>query len=562
MSLDVSVLLEAVVPQEGAPDPRDSDLFTFLNQEIDKLSSLSASSQPDWAMIEQSGCEFLSTQSKDFLVASWLAEAWTQRHAMLGMVAGFSLMAGLIEKFWDTALPPVHRLRGRRNAILWWFDRLLPWLEQNSEITLGKELADRMLSAVRQIDAQLAEKDPEAPSLSRLLGLLQRIPVDAPIETATAPASVQAPAAPSTTAPPPAAEHPSAAAPMSHAAQQPLLQAESVSTAAPPGPQASVSAPPLARIPANTGPVEIRSNDDLIAWLKPVQDQVAQIGPALLQFDHAHPLAIYLSRFAARVSLMEMPRANQGLSVIAPPPVAILDAFEKVTGSKNPQAMVEFCEARIRAFPFWLDLDFHSARGYAMMGAAGAKMREAIVEALLNFLKRMPGIESYRFANDMPFASAETLAWIQQCQQAGQAALPNDALGQAQSQAQSQQVEGNTEAATTALQTFINSSRSGRDRFRARLALLDVLLADSARIDLQPLIDPITEECIRLDLNHWEPELASQVWTKKYQVARQVWLSKDVDLTANRREEARRQMETALMQLSVVDFAAAARLMT
>ena len=127
-----------------------------------------------------------------------------------------------------------------------------------------------------------------------------------------------------------------------------------------------------------------------------------------------------------------------------------------------------------------------------MMGAAGAKMREAIVEALLNFLKRMPGIESYRFANDMPFASAETLAWIQQCQQAGQAALPNDALGQAQSQAQSQQVEGNTEAATTALQTFINSSRSGRDRFRARLALLDVLLADSARIDLQPLIDPIT----------------------------------------------------------------------
>ena len=97
MSLDVSVLLEAVAPQEGTPDPRDSDLFTFLNQEIDKLSSLSASSQPDWARIEQSGCEFLSTQSKDFLVASWLAEAWTQRHAMLGMVAGFSLMAGLIE---------------------------------------------------------------------------------------------------------------------------------------------------------------------------------------------------------------------------------------------------------------------------------------------------------------------------------------------------------------------------------------------------------------------------------------------------------------------------------
>ena len=555
MSLDTLALLEPVVKPDGedAVDPRESEAFASLNQEIEKLSSLSGAGQPDWAKVEQLGCDFLN-RSKDFLVTSWLCEAWTQRHAMMGVGAGLSLMAGLTDKYWDTAVPPVHRLRGRRNAIMWWIDRLMPWLETNTDVSIGSELAERMVSATRQFDALLSEKDPEAPSLSRLLGLLQRIPVDA-----------------ETTKPSEAA----AAAP----AETPAVSSQGIASSDSPSPSSSVSSsssfaapatvsvqsPPQVSIPqpsaaTRSGPVEIKSNDDLIALLRPIQDQVAQIGPALLQFDHAHPLSIQLSRFAARVGILEMPMATAGQTAIAPPPVAILDAYEKVTASKNPQAMVEFCEARIRTFPFWLDLDLHSARGYAMMGTAGSKMRDAITEALLIFLTRLPGIESYSFSNGMPFANAETQGWIRQCREEKAGDIPTDSFSLAQTRASSLQTDGDPDAAMSVWQDYIASSHSQRDRFRARLAWAEMVLLAYPDTDSLVLLEPLAEECLRMQLTQWEPDLASRVWILHYQAARKTWLNPPPDQAASRREEARRQMDIALKQLSISDMAAAVKL--
>lgn len=558
MSLDTPALLEPVIPPDDADavDPRESEAFSSLNQEIEKLTSLSGASQPDWARIEQLGCEFL-TRSKDFLVASWLAEAWTQRHAMMGVGAGLSLMAGLTEKYWDTAIPPVHRLRGRRNAVMWWIDRLMPWLETHTDVSIGSELAERMVSATRQLDALLSEKDPEAPSLARLLGLLQRIPVDAE----TKPSASVAAATTAATAPPP--ETPAGPAQSTASSDSPSPSSPPASPAAPATVPVQSTSPAAAPIPSaaiRSGPVEIKSNDDLVALLKPIQDQVAQIGPALLQFDHAHPLSIQLSRFAARVGILEMPVATAGQTAIAPPPVAILDAYEKVTASKNPQAMVEFCEARIRTFPFWLDLDLHSARGYAMMGAAGSKMRDAITEALLTFLTRLPGIEGYSFSSGMPFASAETQGWIRQCREEKAGASPTDAFGLAQTRASALQAEGNHDAAMSVWQEYLVSNSSQRDRFRARLAWAEMVLVSQPETDSLVLLEPLAEECLRMHLAQWEPELASRLWVLHHQAARKIWLNPAPDQATSRREEARRQMDIALKQLSISDMAAAVKL--
>lgn len=558
MSLDTPALLEPVIQSDNADaiDPRESEAFASLNQEIEKLTSLSGASQPDWGRIEQLGCEFL-TQSKDFLVASWLSEAWTQRHAMMGVGAGLSLMAGLTEKYWDTAVPPAHRLRGRRNAIMWWIDRLMAWLETHTDVSIGSELAERMVSATRQLDVLLSEKDPEAASLARLLGLLQRIPVDA--ETLPSEPVVAA----TTAATAPLAEKP-------HAPAQSTVSSDSPSPSSPPASPAAPAtvsvqsspqiAAPLPSTATRSGPVEIKSNDDLIALLKPIQDQVAQIGPALIQFDHAHPLSIQLSRFAARVGILEMPMATAGQTAIAPPPVAILDAYEKVTASKNPQAMVEFCEARIRTFPFWLDLDLHSARGYAMLGTAGSKMRDAITEALLTFLGRLHGIESYSFSNGMPFANAETQGWIRQCREEKAGASPTDAFSLAQTRASGLQAEGNLDAAMSVWQDYIATSNSQRNRFRARLAWAEMVLVSQPETDGLVLLEPLAEECLRMHLAQWEPELASQLWILHHQAARKIWLNPPPDQAASRREEARRQMDIALKQLSISDMAAAVKL--
>lgn len=549
MSLDVDLLLQPPSETSDGTDPRESDRFAETEREIDKLSSLSGDAIPNWQRVEQLACEYLTEQSKDYLVASWLAQAWTERHAMLGVNAGLSLLAGLTEKFWDSAIPPVARLRGRRNAMLWWIDRASDWLEKQTDIAIGSELAEQMLTNAKRLDTLLAEKDPEAPSLSKIISQIQRIPVEqpavvTPIEEEQS--TTEAPADSTNTANP------------SSATDQPSnvpTDAPTVTAAAP-----AVSAPVAPKAFVAPGTIEINNFDDVVTLLKPAQDYIAQIGPALFAFDHAHPLSIYLSRFAARASIFEIPSATNGQTAIAAPPVAIVDAFEKISNSKNAQGLVEFCESRIRAFPFWLDLDYHAARGFSMMGSAGAKMREAIIDMMLAFVDRLPGIDQFSFSSGMPFASLETITWIKQCRQERSGSGSEDAFGEVRMQAMAQFAEGQMDDAIEILQNYLTNNRSGREQFRARLALVQLTLGQNPQADLLALVEPLIEDCQRLGLDQWEPELASQAWELKARAARQVVMSNSTEIDANRRSLASRELEAAIKHLSVVDFAAANKL--
>ena len=472
-------------------------------------------------------------------MASWLSEAWTQRHAMLGVNAGIGLLAGLSGKFWVQSIPPVTRLRGRRNAMLWWIDRLCDWLEKQTDIAIGADLAEKMIANAKSLDAALAEKDPEAPSLVRLLSLLQRIPVEQQAVLATEAS--------------PVATEPSNSPVASPSAAPIVSQGTTSSTSA------SVS---NLNTPNFSGKISINSMEDVVRLLQPAQDYISQLGPALFEFDHAHPLGIYLTRFAARASFFEIPPATNGQTAIAPPPVSTVDAFEKVSGSKNAMGLVEFCESRVRTFPYWLDMDYQSARGCGMMGSAGIRMREAVIDMLLSFINRLPNIEQYSFSDGMPFASLETLTWIKQCREERSGHVHQDVFSEIRSQAQAQISEGQFEQGQHILHEYIHGNRSGREQFRARLILVQMVFSQDPQADVLSFVEPLIDDCMRIKLDQWEPELAAQAWELKVRAARQVMLSTRADIDADRRSTALREYEIALKHLSSVDFIAASRLAT
>jgi type VI secretion system protein VasJ len=540
MSLDIDALLQPLSDSTKAQEPRESPVFTEMEREIDKLSSLSSDSLPNWTRIEQLACEYFSQQAKDYLVASWLSEAWTQRHAMLGVNAGLGLFAGLSEKFWQQGIPPVTRLRGRRNAMLWWIDRLCDWLEKQSNIVIGADLAETMIANAQSLDAALAEKDPDAPSLVRLLSLLKRIPVEqqqttSVNETASSSPEIQ-PSVNSITAP----------------SVTPTVSHSSTSSAS-----ASVS---NLKSPSFSGKIEINSMEDVVKLLQPAQDYISQIGPALFEFNNTHPLGIYLTRFAARASIFEIPPASNGQTTIPPPPASTVDSFEKVVGLKNPLGLVDFCESRISTFPFWFDLDYQSARGFGMMGSAGARAREAIIDMVLSFVNKIPNIEQFTFSDGMPFASLETLTWIKQCKEDRSGHVHQDAFSEIRSQAQAQIGEGQFEQGLNILHEYIDGNRSRREQFRARLILVQMILSQDAQADVLSFVEPLIDDCVRNKLDQWEPELASQAWELKVRAARQVMMSTRTDIDIERRSKALREYETALKHLSSVDFVAANRL--
>jgi type VI secretion system protein ImpA len=59
----------------------------------------------DWKAVAALCSEALHTRSKDFQLAAWLCEAWTQLHGIDGLVAGTQLLTGLAERYWDAAYP-------------------------------------------------------------------------------------------------------------------------------------------------------------------------------------------------------------------------------------------------------------------------------------------------------------------------------------------------------------------------------------------------------------------------------------------------------------------------
>jgi type VI secretion system protein ImpA len=74
---------------------------------------------PEWRTIRELALEALVTRSKDLEIAAWLCEALLRLDGLLGLGAGFRLIVGLAENFWDDFFPTADEegLAGRLAAV-------------------------------------------------------------------------------------------------------------------------------------------------------------------------------------------------------------------------------------------------------------------------------------------------------------------------------------------------------------------------------------------------------------------------------------------------------------
>ena len=137
----------------------------------------------DWPGIIKLAGDTLAGRSKDLQVAVRLVEALTVRHGCAGLAAGLSLMAGLVQRYWDSAHP---KLSGRDLS-----DRLAPfeWLEAKLPQRLSllpasdppAERGQRCTFADLQMAVHLervAQRDPKAFKQAEAGGAITRAVVD------------------------------------------------------------------------------------------------------------------------------------------------------------------------------------------------------------------------------------------------------------------------------------------------------------------------------------------------------------------------------------------------
>ena len=61
--------------------------------------------KPHWDLILKKAPQVIAEQSKDLEVAAWLTEALIRQHGFAGLNAGFILLNGLVQNFWDGLYP-------------------------------------------------------------------------------------------------------------------------------------------------------------------------------------------------------------------------------------------------------------------------------------------------------------------------------------------------------------------------------------------------------------------------------------------------------------------------
>ena len=582
-SIDTSVLLAPISETTPAgEDIRSSESYEKVASEIEKLTNPSGSSATDWGLVERESSQMLATQTKDFMLAAWLSAAWMERHGAEGLRAGLELHAGLVETFWQTAQPPLKRLRGRRNAFAWWLERATHWLETVAPPPIPLAEQSAMVDAARRIDHALADLDPESPPLGSFLRQLKNLNViaEAPTTEASSTAEPSSDAAGGTSAHTPADANaatqpgPTNGASLSSAPATPtpaaISNGASAATAPTAVPAAAPTVPlarpaslatPLSTATAPALPDQLTSVNDVVLALEALAGHLSHISSALLTLDPTQPLAIDINRFAARAAILEAPPAQGGMTALIAPPAPIIDAFQSICAANNAEGMTGFCESRIPAFPFWLDLDYESARGFAMLGERGAPMHEAVVRNVLAFTARIPQIEHLAFSDGTPFASDATRAWLEECRAANHAKVTQDEFANTEQDARKSTADGRADQAILAFQAFLQRARSGRDQFRARIAMLDLLLATQGNVDAVPIAQTIFDDTVRLGLADWEPALASQALQTVLKACRPTTIQ-PASVNEPRAPAAYEEMRhAALQQLARIDFPAATRYM-
>jgi len=143
--------------------------FEALQNEIEKLSSPTASSGVDWNKVSKLSIIILCEKSKNLLVGAYLCIALLKTRGFDGFEKGIRILADLIEHFWDNMYPPPKRMKGRRNAIAWLIVKIQETIAEREPEKWPKERRDSLMDDLDAIDVFLGDHMDDAPMM-RIIG--------------------------------------------------------------------------------------------------------------------------------------------------------------------------------------------------------------------------------------------------------------------------------------------------------------------------------------------------------------------------------------------------------
>ncbi|WPL16617.1 type VI secretion-associated protein, family [Thiorhodovibrio winogradskyi] len=493
MPVSISDLGRASIPG-ASPAGQDARLeadYVDLKSEIEKLSSISQAEQVDWARVVQLGTKILSAQSKDLLVAAYLSVGLAQVKGFQGIADALRILLDFTTTYWDDGFPPLKRIRGRLNAMLWWRDATTTWLKtQSSPDPLPPALHQDLSARARALDQRLADCLPDFPPLHELIEQLERLPVEAP-------------PAPESSALRAGAEGDGSDGAEDVANKNPAETGQSPASS-------STKVAPASK--NDSGQLSAEGVDAAQSALRSAALDFAHLSRTLAP---SNPWSWKANRLAAWVAIKQLPPNQGGKTLLPAPEGTIKTALEAQLKAGRHLEAAMAAEEHFTAAIFWLDLQYVIDQALGALGQDFMAARDALRGELTGLLARLPGLEKLSFEDGTAFADARTTSWIEEIQSAGDGAggprQPSNSVLAVLAEAEQLLAGENAPAALDCLTKSIREAADGPSRLRIRRAQMTILCRIQRFDAAAALAEQLLRELESRQLPDWDPELAAEL---------------------------------------------------
>ncbi len=442
-------------------DPRYSDSFVAIKQEIDKLADT------DYQLVIDEAISILTTEAKDLRVAGYLILGLSYLDGIKGLVIGLQVYVQLLESYFENSYP--QKISAKVTAITWLNNNKLLFYLQSKEneiephqLTESKELVAKLNVLVK---TGLAEQEdiiiPEFTILNSWLDKflkLEKVKEDEVKKKEQAKLKSSAPAA---------------------------------------APSNSGTASPLGGTSLGT----IESDRD-------VSSAVNALAKHLLSGEK-YIQAIGLSR-AIHWSLASLPVNENGKTRLPAPRTTGINTIKQLIAKGDNKAALVQCETMMfePGCNFLLDLQFMAYT------AAKSMQREDVSKYIalqtVTLLQRLAGIEGLKYNDDTPFAQADTSIWIDEINSMGGGGSSlqlelDEALDSTIEQARDVAKSKNLQEGLAVFSKY--NAYSDKQRFKMKLHMAIMCMEDNRPELALPVLDDLHEKAEQYSLAMWDSTL-------------------------------------------------------
>lgn len=461
-------------------DARYEFCYEMMEAEVKKFGSLFGETV-SWTVVEQHSKEVLSQHSKDIKAICYLTRALMEELGFSGLVQGLRLFNQLLDDFGSTLYPK--RKRARDGAIEWFNHQIELAARKLSINEEASQLLEQSLTLIGEAQQRFDECFPDADvDFFEIRSVLNEIKERSAIMPETVPIKESA-VQESAEAKPNLIDTPPSTSITQEQTAQPTVQAKQER------PQVELD-------------VDFSSPTIAKRTLKNVAEMLLSTKPS-------DPLAYRVYRYLTWEDIDSLPDDREQVTELRLAVSADQQAeFEEKSKQGGDLATVKRLEKILTDAPFWLTGHYYV---FSMLNQLGYQQAaDAVKQEVFALTQGLNGIETLKFKDQLPFASDETLRWIESSATSNTTSLQTSIFVDDEEDVSCVTLDNLGEHVAD-LATKLDQEGSGRGRFLLHLKMVKIYHQVGLYSLCMPYLESVLDICKESNLPQWEPHLAAQL---------------------------------------------------